>query len=93
MTNWWAACSNFSSWDMLDIYSREMEKADTDDDSASLFMRFLTLVQENCRECREVAWYASELCVTPKYLSAICQKITGKSALHWIEYDAPVFTE
>ena len=74
--------------DMWDIYSREMEKADTDENSASLFMRFLTLVQQNCRESREVAWYASELCVTPKYLSAICQKITGKSALHWIEYYA-----
>ncbi len=62
--------------DMLDIYSREMEKADTDDNSASLFMRFLTLVQQ---ECREVAWYASELCVTPKYLSAICQKSPVKA--------------
>ena len=70
------------------IISHEMEKADTDENTTRLFMRFLTLVQQNCREWREVAWYASELCVTPKYLSAICQKVTGKSALHWIEYYA-----
>ncbi|MBQ1751768.1 MAG: AraC family transcriptional regulator [Bacteroidales bacterium] len=49
-------------------------------------MRFLTLVHENCKEQREVSWYAGELCIKPKYLSAICQKITGKSALYWIEY-------
>lgn len=68
------------------IYSREMDKADTDETSSSLFMRFLTLLRQNCREQREVAWFAGELCVTPKYLSAICQKITGKGAAYWIEY-------
>ena len=49
-------------------------------------MEFLYLVQQNCREQREVARYADHLCVTPKYLSAICQKMTGKSASYWIEY-------
>lgn len=49
-------------------------------------MRFLYLVQQHCREEREVAWYADKLCVTPKYLSAICQKMTGKSGSYWIEY-------
>ena len=72
--------------DMWAIYSREMEKADTDETSSSIFMRFLTSLRQNCREQREVAWYASELCVTPKYLSAVCQKITGKGAAYWIEY-------
>ena len=72
--------------DMWAIYSREMDKADTDETSSSIFMRFLTLLRQNCREQREVAWYAGELCVTPKYLSAVCQKITGKGAAHWIEY-------
>ena len=72
--------------DMWSIYSREMEKADSDETSASLFMRFLTMLGQNCREQREVAWYAGELCVTPKYLSAVCQKMTGKGAAYWIEY-------
>ena len=72
--------------DMWAIYSREMEKMDTDESSARIFMKFLYLVQQNCREEREVAWYADKLCVTPKYLSAICQKMTGKSGSYWIEY-------
>ena len=68
------------------ICSREMKKMDPDETSARVFMRFLTLVQQNCRREREVAWYADKLCVTPKYLSAICQKLTGKGGAYWIEY-------
>jgi AraC-like DNA-binding protein len=71
---------------MWNIYSREIEKAEIEDITPRHFLRFLMSVQEHCREQREVAWYASELCVTPKYLSAVCQKITGKGAAYWIEY-------
>ena len=72
--------------DMWGIYSREMEKAEANDTYSNLFMRFLTLLRQNCRREREVAWYANQLCVTPKYLSAISRKITGQGAAHWIEY-------
>ncbi|MBR1707132.1 MAG: AraC family transcriptional regulator [Bacteroidales bacterium] len=72
--------------DMWGIYSREMEKMDVDETSARIFMKFLLLVQRNCREQREVAWYADKLFVTPKYLSAICQGVTGKPGSYWIEY-------
>ena len=73
-------------FDMWSIYSREMEKMDVDKTSARIFMRFLYLVQQNCKQQREVAWYADKICVTPKYLSAICQNITGKNGSYWIEY-------
>ena len=66
------------------ICSREMEKMDPDETSARVFMRFLTLVQQNCRREREVAWYADRLCVTPKYLSAVCKHQSGKTASDWI---------
>lgn len=36
------------------------------------------------RENREVSYYAAELCVTPKYLSEICKKVSGHSANFWI---------
>ncbi len=32
----------------------------------------------------EVNYYASEICVTPKYLSEICKKVSGHSANFWI---------
>lgn len=36
------------------------------------------------RTRREVTWYASELCVSAKYLSEICKKVSGHSANFWI---------
>ncbi|MBR6414873.1 MAG: AraC family transcriptional regulator [Bacteroidales bacterium] len=36
------------------------------------------------RENREVSYYASELCIAPKYLSEISKTITGNSANWWI---------
>lgn len=43
------------------------------------------LVQQHCTEQREVAWYAGELGLAPKYLSEISKDITGKPASDWIE--------
>ena len=42
-------------------------------------------VQEHCREQREVAWYARELGIAPKYLSEISKSITGRPAGDWID--------
>ena len=36
-------------------------------------------VKNKCRQ-REVRWYADRLAVTPKYLSVVCNTVTGKSA-------------
>ena len=58
-------------YDMWNIYSREIEKAEIEDIASRHFLRFLMAVQEHCREQREVAWYARELGLAPKYLSEI----------------------
>ena len=42
-------------------------------------------VQEHCREQREVAWYARELGLAPKYLSEISKSMTGRPAGDWID--------
>ena len=72
-------------FDMWDIYSREMEKDNSEDIVSRHYMRFLTAVQQECLEHREVAYYAAQLNLTPKYLYEICMKLTGKSAMYWIE--------
>ena len=47
--------------------------------------RFVAMLERSdYREHRDVAWYASELCVTPKYLSEICKRVSGQSANYWI---------
>ena len=47
--------------------------------------RFVAMLEHSdYREHRDVAWYASELCVTPKYLSEICKRVSDQSANYWI---------
>ena len=48
------------------------------------FQRFLDLLHSVEVKHRTVEWYASELCITPKYLSAVCKKNSGKTANEWI---------
>ena len=33
---------------------------------------------------RTVDWYAAQLCISPKYLSAICKNNSGRTAIEWI---------
>lgn len=48
------------------------------------FQRFLDLLHSNEVKYHTVDWYASKLCISPKYLSAICKKNSGKTANEWI---------
>lgn len=45
---------------------------------------FIKLVHKYHRKERNVVFYANILCLTPKYLSQLISKITGKSAPDWI---------
>lgn len=46
---------------------------------------FLELVQQHYREQRLIQFYASKLCITPKYLSKLVKEHTGRAAADWIE--------
>ena len=48
------------------------------------FQRFLDLLHSNEVKRHTVEAYAGELCISPKYLSAICKRNSGKSANKWI---------
>ena len=50
----------------------------------SLFQRFLDLVGHSEIKRRSVEYYANCLCISPKYLSTICKKSSGKTANDWI---------
>ena len=50
----------------------------------SHFQRFLDLLHATDVKHRPVEWYAGELCISPKYLSALCKKHSGKTANEWI---------
>jgi len=50
----------------------------------SHFQRFLDLLHSSQVKHRTVEAYASELCISPKYLTAICKKNSGKTTNQWI---------
>lgn len=51
----------------------------------TITQEFIRLVQANCLEHRDLDYYAHELCITPKYLSRIISKVSGKKALQIIQ--------
>ncbi len=46
--------------------------------------KFLELVQANCTVEREIPFYADKLCLSPKYMSQVIHKISGRHASQWI---------
>jgi len=57
--------------------------ASTDRDKV-LFNQFLNLVEHEQHKRRQVSYYAEKLYITPKYLSTICSRVSGKSPMRWI---------
>uniref|UniRef100_A0AB33JIZ6 Helix-turn-helix domain-containing protein n=2 Tax=unclassified Prevotella TaxID=2638335 RepID=A0AB33JIZ6_9BACT len=50
----------------------------------SIFSRFISLLQNSEIKHRPVEEYAQELFISPKYLTVICKKQSGKTANDWI---------
>jgi len=49
-----------------------------------IFNRFLQLIAKENRKRQQVSVYAERLNITPKYLSAVCKRVSGKSPMRWI---------
>ena len=72
--------------DFHDFHARIYGFTDIPIQAATLLTRFFSMLESGaCRTHREVAYFASELCVVPKHLSDTCYKLSGFSALYWIK--------
>ena len=71
--------------DMWNILAQEMKNREQNQTRGTIFERFLGLVQEHCMEHREVEFYSSKLFITAKYLTEVCKKNSGKTAMEWIQ--------
>jgi len=67
---------------------RHEEMISSDDTSTShdkdLFNRFLQILSEQELKRQRVSFYAEQLNITSKYLSAISKKVSGKTPMRWI---------
>lgn len=74
-------------YDLIYISQRRISQDNTpkgrEDQLTELFIRQM---ENSFREHRDVAYYADKLCLTPKYLSQMVKKATGRTAGQWIDY-------
>jgi len=75
-------------YDLWTVCQHGLSQMDSNDNTARIFLRFLSLAQQHARAEREVAFYADKLCITPKYLSQISRTMTNLPASQWIQYYA-----
>jgi len=64
------------------LYRRQLPQVQVERTSRAniIFKKFLGLLVEHYAEERSVAYYANELCITPKYLGSICREVSKKLA-------------
>jgi AraC-like DNA-binding protein len=57
---------------------------DSTDRNKKIFQQFLYILSHEQQKRQQVNYYAEKLCITPKYLSTVCRKVSGKSPIRWI---------
>ena len=61
-----------------------MPREDVNSSTNDLFDKFLEILQQSDVKHQPVEYFAQQLCITPKYLSIICKRHSGKTAIEWI---------
>lgn len=75
----------------IEMFMRQLEVtipsgAQTNQKTRNTHVReFIRLVHANFSRERSVSFYASALCVSPKYLSSMVKEATGRTAARWID--------
>lgn len=76
---------NFVQNFLLDFYDKTQhlflqKKTEGINRQEEIFKRFIQLIHKYCTTRREVSFYATELFITPRYLSTIVQNVSGTTA-------------
>lgn len=68
----------------LGSYLYQLPERQSRTSEEDLMQRFLDEVKAHFKRERQVQFYADRLCLTPKYLSTLIKKISGRGAAEWI---------
>lgn len=68
-----------------DQVTHQEESKDSTRQGEMLFRRFVDMLNDGDMKRHNVRYYADVLDVTPKYLSSVCKRVTGRTASDWIE--------
>ena len=82
-------------YDLFDFHAKLHEDTTPTERTSNLVKRLVALLESGrAKRYREVAYYANELNVSPKYLSETMKRITGNSVMNLIDkYAVPVLIE
>ena len=64
---------------LADDQTFSLQRANTLSRAEQISGQYLSLVEMHCREQHTVEWYASQLCLSPKYLSNVLKQTLGSS--------------
>ncbi|MDE6446406.1 MAG: helix-turn-helix domain-containing protein [Alistipes sp.] len=70
---------------IIDINQRESRTEQKRGRCEVLFSEFMKLLEQHSKSQRNVGFYARQLNITPKYLSAAVKEVSGKTAARWID--------
>lgn len=71
--------------DVMNAHAVLFECEETTLRAAEIMSRFIRMLEVgNYRTHRDVAYYAAELCVTPKHLHKISTQVSGRTPSYWI---------
>ena len=70
---------------IIDINQRETRTEQKQGRCEVLFSEFMKLLEQHSKSQRTVGFYAKQLNITSKYLSAAVKEVSGKTAARWID--------
>lgn len=81
------AATIYKVGDILTHYLTEHPEVDSpiNNRAEEYFRQFTELLGEHYKHERSVGFYARQLCITPKYLTTLIKRISGKSVSEWID--------
>lgn len=81
------AATIYKVGDFLTHYLTEHPEVDSPihNRAEEYFRQFTELLGEHYKHERSVGFYARQLCITPKYLTTLIKRISGKSVSEWID--------
>ena len=81
------AATIYTVGDILTHYLTEHPEVDSPihNRAEEYFRQFTELLGEHYKHERSVGFYARQLCITPKYLTTLIKRISGKSVSEWID--------
>lgn len=72
--------------DAMNAHAALFEREEASQRAADIMSRFIQMLEAGTyRQHRTVAWYAQELCVTPKHLHKVSTQVSGRTPSHWIQ--------